>query len=178
MESIRSEITASTTSRASIESVITELNTEIAKADSLKSNISANIRYRKEEKEIGKVQEEIEGIDIESAAKSRKEFNSVYKKNLEEETEYQNNVSWSGGWVGVTGRGKGAGKGGARRREGVGIGRGGEGPISDLGHRGQSEMERKVGFEDEGVGARDSDQKEVVPMTRLAVFMGAEGIML
>jgi DNA repair protein RAD50 len=93
MESIRTEITASTASRASIESVIAELNTEIAKADSLKSNISANIRYRKEEKEIGKVQEEIEGIDIESAAKSRKEFNSVYKKNLEEETEYQNNVS-------------------------------------------------------------------------------------
>ncbi|GFZ50594.1 Hydrolase acting on acid anhydrides [Saitozyma sp. JCM 24511] len=91
MESIRTEITASTTSRASIESVIAELNTEIAKADSLKSNISANIRYRKEEKEIEKVQEEIEGIDIESAAKSRKEFNSVYKKNLEEETEYQNN---------------------------------------------------------------------------------------
>jgi DNA repair protein RAD50 len=93
MESIRTEITASTTSRALIESVIAELNTEIAKADSLKSNISANIRYRKEEKEIEKVQEEIEGIDIESAAKSRKEFNSVYKKNLEEETQYQNNVS-------------------------------------------------------------------------------------
>jgi DNA repair protein RAD50 len=106
METIRQDITAATDARTMIEGVIASLQTEIAKADSLKSNISANIRYRKEEGEIKKVQHEIEGIDIEGAARSRKEFNSVYKRNLEEETEVQNNVSPSGGLERREGRGQ------------------------------------------------------------------------
>lgn len=89
IEEVKREIAASTEARASIDTVISALQTDIAKSDALKKNISNNLRYRSSEKEIDKVQEEIDGIDIEGAAKSRKEFNTVYKKNLEQETEIQ-----------------------------------------------------------------------------------------
>lgn len=93
LEDLKREMVAATEARAVIEKELQATLTELAKAESLKSNIIQNIRYRKGEKDIAKVQEQIDEIDIESAAKSRKDFNTKYSKTLEEETEKQNAVS-------------------------------------------------------------------------------------
>jgi len=72
--------------RATVDSTIASLQDELSRANSLRTNINANIRYRNEEKEIQKVKDEIDEIDINTAARSRREFNSRYKEKLEEET--------------------------------------------------------------------------------------------
>lgn len=92
MENLKQEITASTEARSTIESTIASLQDELSRANSLQTNISANLRYRDEQGEIEKVQEELDGVDVESAAKSRRDFNSRYKEKLEEETRVQNAV--------------------------------------------------------------------------------------
>ena len=93
MEDIKREIGLTNEARAKIESAIAALQDELSKSNSLKTNISANIRYRKEQKDIQKVQAELDGIDVEQAAKSRKDFNKRYSQKMQEEQEVQNNVS-------------------------------------------------------------------------------------
>ena len=82
-------------SRATIESAIASLQDELSRANSLRTNISANLRYRNEEKEIQKVQDELDEIDIDTAARSRREFTHRYKEKLEEETKVKDEVSLS-----------------------------------------------------------------------------------
>lgn len=93
IEEVKREIATGTEARAAIDATISALQTDIAKSDALRNNISNNLRYRSSETEIHKVQEEIDGIDIEGAAKSRKEFNTVYKKNIDLEADTQAQVS-------------------------------------------------------------------------------------
>jgi hypothetical protein len=88
--------------RAAIEKALQAVQDEVAKSETLRSNITQNMRFRKGEKEILKVQEEIDSLDIESAAKSRKEFNTKFKIALEMETAKQTAVSW---YMGVIRRG-------------------------------------------------------------------------
>lgn len=93
IDDLKREMTVATEARSGIEKALQTILNDLAKAESLRSNITQNLRYRKGEKEIAKVQEEIDGIDIESAARSRKDFNTRYSKNLQEETNKQNAVS-------------------------------------------------------------------------------------
>ena len=92
MEDIKRDIAAANNSRATIESTIASLQDELSRANSLRTNISANIRYRNEQKEIQKVQEELDEIDIDTAARSRREFTHRYKEKLEEETDVKDKV--------------------------------------------------------------------------------------
>ena len=93
MEDIKREITLSNEARAKIDGVIASLQDELSRANSLRTNISSNVRYRNEEKDIEKVQVDLDGIDIEHAAKARKEFNTRYSQNLERENDVQSKVS-------------------------------------------------------------------------------------
>jgi DNA repair protein RAD50 len=112
IEDLKREMTAATEARAAVETNLQATLAELAKSESLRSNIIQNIRYRKGEKEIAKVQEQVDEIDIESAAKARKEFNTRYSKNLQEETHQQNAVSspsvyrkgWADGSVAISER--------------------------------------------------------------------------
>lgn len=59
----------------------------------MRSNINANLNFRNNIDDIKRVDEELQDIDIESAAKSRKEFNSKYKVALEQEADTHGRVS-------------------------------------------------------------------------------------
>ena len=93
MDDLKLEITTSVEARSNIDTTISSLQDELSRATSLRTNISANVRYRNEQKEIEKVQEELKGIDIEQAARSRREFNKRYSQMMDEETRVQNAVS-------------------------------------------------------------------------------------
>jgi DNA repair protein RAD50 len=93
LDSIKREIDATETAIAKIDSAISALQDELSTANSLKSNISANIRYRNELKEIEKVQAQLDEIDLVQAARSRREFNQKYSGMLEDEKNKQTAVS-------------------------------------------------------------------------------------
>ena len=93
MDAVKREIFASNEARETINGEISSLQDELARATSLKTNISSNINYRKAKKEIDEVENELETIDIEQAAKSRREFNKRYTTMMEKETQAQNSVS-------------------------------------------------------------------------------------
>ena len=76
-----------------IDQAIKKLDTEENQASNLRSQISANLGYRQELREIQRVQKELDEIDLEAAAKARREFNSKYKAMLEDENEKQGKVS-------------------------------------------------------------------------------------
>lgn len=92
MEDIKREIAMANDARATVESAIASLQDELSRANSLRTNISANVRYRNEEKEIQKVQDELDEIDIDTAARSRRDFTHRYKEKLEEETNVKDEV--------------------------------------------------------------------------------------
>lgn len=93
MDDLKLEISAGNDARATIEASIASLQDELGRAETLKANISANLRYRESKKQIESVQGELDEIDVESAAKSRRDFNTRYKEKLEDETRVQNAVS-------------------------------------------------------------------------------------
>lgn len=93
MDDIKREIATSTEALRNIDSTISSLKDDLGKANNLKSTISANLRHRSGQKEIAKLQEELEGIDLVAAARSRREFNQKYAGMLNEEQEKQNKVS-------------------------------------------------------------------------------------
>ncbi|ORY30598.1 hypothetical protein BCR39DRAFT_529095 [Naematelia encephala] len=97
MDDLKREISAAMDARAAIDTTISSLQDELGRAESLKTNISANLRYRNEEKEIEKVQVELDGLDVESAARARREFNTRYKAKLEDETNVQNHWQLASG---------------------------------------------------------------------------------
>ena len=103
MEGIKQEIVASNAARATLEASLAALADELSRQNSVKTNISSNLRYRKAERDIAKVQEELDTIDLEQLAKSRREFNTKYREKLDQESETQN--AWqraSGILVGLT----------------------------------------------------------------------------
>jgi DNA repair protein RAD50 len=85
MEDVKSQVTAAQDAKATIDATIANQQDELAKANTLRTNINANVRYRNEEKEIKKVQVELDGFDIEQAARSRREFNTKYRAKMDEE---------------------------------------------------------------------------------------------
>lgn len=93
MEDLKREIDATEAAVQKLDAAISASTEELGKASSVKSNIAANLRYRKELKEIEKVQEELDGIDLVQAARSRREFNLKYSGMLEEEKNKQSAVS-------------------------------------------------------------------------------------
>lgn len=93
LDGIKREIDATETAIAKIDGAISALQDELSTANSLKSNISANIRYRNELKEIEKVQSQLDEIDLVQAARSRREFNQKYSGMLEDEKNKQTAVS-------------------------------------------------------------------------------------
>ena len=54
IEDIKREITLSNDARAKIDGLIASLQDELSRANSLRTNISANVRYRNEQKDIEK----------------------------------------------------------------------------------------------------------------------------
>lgn len=93
MEDVKREISASQDTRNSIENTISSLQSELGQASSRQNNISANLRYRSTLADIKKVQDEIDSIDLESAAKSRREFNKKFTAKSNEENRVQAEVS-------------------------------------------------------------------------------------
>ncbi|ORX37164.1 hypothetical protein BD324DRAFT_625039 [Kockovaella imperatae] len=90
MEDLKREIGLTTEARAKIDSAIASLQDELSRANSLRTNISANVRYRNEQKDILKVQEELDGMDVEEAAKARKDFNKRFSQMMQREQEITN----------------------------------------------------------------------------------------
>ncbi|KAL7420509.1 DNA repair protein rad50 [Cryptotrichosporon argae] len=97
MEDVRREIGLTTDAKAAVERQIASLQEEIARQNTARSNIKANLDHRDESTQIAAVQAELDEIDIEAAAKSRREFNTRYKENLDEETKVQNHWQLTSG---------------------------------------------------------------------------------
>jgi DNA repair protein RAD50 len=99
LDDIKREIAMANDARTTVESAIASSQDELSRAESLRTNISANVRYRDEEKEIQKVQDELDDIDIDTAARSRREFTHRYKEKLEEETDVKDKVCSGHGFM-------------------------------------------------------------------------------
>lgn len=95
MDDVKREITSGQAARTAIDNSISSLQSELGRASSRQNNISANLRYRSTLADIKKVQEEIDSIDLESAAKSRKEFNKKFQAKTMEENRVQAEVSFA-----------------------------------------------------------------------------------
>lgn len=93
MEDTKREIATSTEALRNIDNTISSLRDDLGKANNLKSTISANLRHRSGQKEIAKLEEELDGIDLAAAARTRREFNTKYAGMLQEEQEKQNKAS-------------------------------------------------------------------------------------
>ncbi|OCF37294.1 DNA repair protein RAD50 [Kwoniella heveanensis BCC8398] len=85
MSDIKREIAIATDARTTIEATIASLSSELSKAESLKGNISNNLKYREDGRKVEDVQRELDSLDLESAAKSRKEFSERYRPMMDEE---------------------------------------------------------------------------------------------
>ena len=90
LEDVKTDIAASTDAIKKIDEAIATLQDELSRANSLRTNISANMRYRNELKEIEKVQAELDEIDLVQASRARREFNIKYAGMMEEEKNKQN----------------------------------------------------------------------------------------
>jgi septal ring factor EnvC (AmiA/AmiB activator) len=92
MTDLKRSIAACEDARATVEATISNIRTEIAESKSMKVNINQNIAYRNEQKKGEKLLEDIEAIDIEKAARDRSSFESIYKKQMEKETQVHSQV--------------------------------------------------------------------------------------
>ncbi|WVR06574.1 hypothetical protein IAU60_003606 [Kwoniella sp. DSM 27419] len=84
---VKREIAVASDARSTIESTIASLSAELSKAESLKGNISNNLKYRDDGRKVEEVQKELDSLDLESAARSRKEFSEKYRPMMDEEEE-------------------------------------------------------------------------------------------
>jgi DNA repair protein RAD50 len=62
----------------SLQEEIAVFSQQISESDNRRSTINANIRYREAERKIADIQKEIESIDIDGAAKAKKDFDTRY----------------------------------------------------------------------------------------------------
>jgi DNA repair protein RAD50 len=90
---VRREITNLQTQRNKIDTELSEIQDQISQAQVTRKNIRNNLDYREEIREITKVETELDDLDLDAAHKARSEFNSVYKKKMEEETSVSSQVS-------------------------------------------------------------------------------------
>nr|XP_031864453.1 uncharacterized protein CI109_000367 [Kwoniella shandongensis]KAA5531525.1 hypothetical protein CI109_000367 [Kwoniella shandongensis] len=97
MADLKHDIAAANDARTTIEATIANLSSELSKAESLRANISNNLKYREDGKKIDDVQEELDSLDLKSAADSRKRFNDEYKPMMEEENDVQGQMHTASG---------------------------------------------------------------------------------
>jgi DNA repair protein RAD50 len=90
---MRQEIQATKDRRAAIDKAVSAVQEDISRAQVTRRNIKSNLDFRAEERAIQKVDEEIEDLDLEGAARDRRSFNHEYKQKMAEETDVQNRVS-------------------------------------------------------------------------------------
>ncbi|WVO14305.1 hypothetical protein L204_101937 [Cryptococcus depauperatus] len=90
---LKRQVSQCNNTRAKIDTEIARLSSELSKSESLKTNISSNLRYREDAVKIEKVKKELEILDIKEAAESRVKFNQEYGGMLDEATEAQGQMS-------------------------------------------------------------------------------------
>lgn len=73
--------------------VIEKIDKEINESGASQASLRENIRVRKMQKEIVEIQSEIDKVDMEEIARSRRAFKDQYKPAKEKETELQGQVS-------------------------------------------------------------------------------------
>lgn len=93
LEGMRQEIQATKDNRAAIDKTLSALQEDVSRAQVTRTNLKSNLDFRAEERSIQKVQEEMEELDLEGAARDRRSFNHEYKQKMAEETDVQNRVS-------------------------------------------------------------------------------------
>lgn len=106
IDDLKREISSANEARVNIDATIQTLQSEEATAGNLKTNIASNLNYREQLRAISKVQEELDGIDVEAAAKARREFETKYAAKVEEENTVHSKVchlraarGWTVGWT-------------------------------------------------------------------------------
>ena len=72
---------------------IEKIDKEINESGASQASLRENIRVRKMQKEIVEIQSEIDKVDMEEIARSRRAFKDQYKPAKEKETELQGQVS-------------------------------------------------------------------------------------
>ncbi|WVQ73482.1 hypothetical protein IAR50_003054 [Cryptococcus sp. DSM 104548] len=97
MADVRRRIASANDRRVQIENKIQDVHEDLSQSETLRSNINNNLRFREGIKKINTVQEELDGLDLASAARSRETFNKEYRPMLDEETDVQGNMSLSQG---------------------------------------------------------------------------------
>ncbi|BEJ06595.1 hypothetical protein CcaverHIS641_0311170 [Cutaneotrichosporon cavernicola] len=99
LESMRQEIQATNDRRVAIDKTVSGLQEDVSRAHVTRRNLKSNLDFRAEERSIEKVQEEMDELDLEGAARDRRSFNQEYKQKLEEETDVQNRWQLCSGQV-------------------------------------------------------------------------------
>ncbi|KAI5890396.1 uncharacterized protein SCHCODRAFT_01155975 [Schizophyllum commune H4-8] len=79
--------------------VIEKIDKEINESGASQASLRENIRVRKMQKEIVEIQTEIDKVDMEEIARSRRAFKDQYKPAKEKETELQGQYSHIGGML-------------------------------------------------------------------------------
>ncbi|KAL1742353.1 P-loop containing nucleoside triphosphate hydrolase protein [Schizophyllum fasciatum] len=79
--------------------VIEKIDKEINESGASQASLRENIRVRKLQKEIADIQSEIDKVDMEEIARSRRAFKDQYKPAKEKETELQGQYSHIGGML-------------------------------------------------------------------------------
>jgi DNA repair protein RAD50 len=72
---------------------IVALAQQISESDNRRSTINSNLRYREAERKIVDLQKEIEGIDVDGAAKAKRDFEAKYGQVDRERTVKHGKVS-------------------------------------------------------------------------------------
>ncbi|GMK53777.1 hypothetical protein CspeluHIS016_0103630 [Cutaneotrichosporon spelunceum] len=99
LESMRQEIQATKDRRAAVDKAVSALQEDVSRAHVTRRNLKSNLDFRAEERAIEKVQEEMEELDLEGAARDRRSFNHEYKQKMAEETDVQNRWQLCSGQV-------------------------------------------------------------------------------
>ena len=79
--------------------VVGVIDREVNESNASMTNLRENIRIRKLSKEKDVVQTEIDALDMEEAAKSRRQFDLKYNLEKQRETELQSKVRITSGFV-------------------------------------------------------------------------------
>lgn len=77
----------------SVRDMIAVIDKEVNESNASMTNLRENIRVRKLAKEIDATQTEIDAMDMEQAAKARRQFDQKYNLEKQRETEMQSKVT-------------------------------------------------------------------------------------
>jgi len=99
LEDCRSRIIEQEQRLESIRSKMHAIDKEVAESGSNNSKIRDNLRIREMRKEILKIQEKIEGFDLEEAAKARRQFDAKYASERKRESDMESEYSRLGGEI-------------------------------------------------------------------------------